>query len=266
MNGGNTVITDSNPSLSAVAPLGVEKGGRFHAYAPMMNENVYTNLWRGPFYGFERAIETMKLTETPRRLKPIDIYYHTYSASKRASLKALHKVYGWALGQPVHPVYASEYIRKALDFNRMSIARDRGTGAWIVRGDGDLRTLRIPAELGTPDLGKSYAVAGHASAAADERYSHLAGGSAELRLDAAAPRLPYLAQANGRLDAWQPAPGGWSAALRAHVPLEFALGSVGGCTVGGDGRPLTPLRRSGDLNHYRLTDAAQSLQVSCRRP
>ncbi len=266
MNGGNTVITDSNPSLSAVAPLGVEKGGRFHTYAPMMNENVYTNLWRGPFYGFERAIETMKRTETPRRLKPIDIYYHTYSASKRASLKALHKVYGWALGQPVHPVYASEYIRKVLDFNRLSIARDRGNGAWIVRGDGELRTLRIPAELGTPDLGKSSAVAGHAAAAAGERYIHLAGGSAELRLDAAPPRLPYLAQANGRLSAWQPAPGGWSAALKAHVPLEFVLGSVGGCTVHGDGRPLTPVRRSGELNHYRLPDAAQSLQVSCRQP
>jgi peptidoglycan/xylan/chitin deacetylase (PgdA/CDA1 family) len=94
MNGGETVITRANPSLTAVAPLGVGRrtahGARlWQTYAPMMNENVYTNLWTGPFYGFARVIETFELTGAPRRLKPIDLYFHTYSASKRASLTAL---------------------------------------------------------------------------------------------------------------------------------------------------------------------------------
>jgi uncharacterized protein (TIGR01370 family) len=266
MNGGNTVIIRSNPSLTAVSALGIEKGGVFQTYAPMMNENVYTNLWRGPFYGYERAIETMELTEKPRRLKPIDIYYHTYSASKRASLKALHKVYGWALAQPVHPVFGSEYIRKALDFNRIAVARDRASGAWIVRGDGALRTLRVPGALGVPDIGGSTAVAGYSPAAGGERYVHLAAGSAELRLRPAGAPQPHLAEANGRIADWQSRPGGWRLGLRAQVPLEFALGAVDGCSVTADGRPLPAGRRSGDLTHYRLPHAAQALQVSCGQP
>jgi hypothetical protein len=266
MNGGNTVITRSNSSLSAVAPLGIEKGGHFQTYAPLMNENVYTNLWRGPFYGYERAIETLELTGAPRRLKPAGIYYHTYSASKRASLRALHKVYGWALAQPLHPVFASEYIRKALDFNGMAIARERDGGAWIVRGTGDLRTLRALAQLGVPDLGRSSAVAGHAPAPGGERYLHLAGASAQLTFAATAPRLPYLAQANGRLADWQTVADGWRAKLEARVPLEFAIGALGQCALLADGRRLAPARREGELSHYRLSDAAQTLQLSCGQP
>ena len=53
-----------------------------------MNENVYTNDWTGPFYGFRDVIDTFRMTGEPRRLKPINLYYHTYSASKVAALKA----------------------------------------------------------------------------------------------------------------------------------------------------------------------------------
>ena len=55
--------------------LGLERDGLFQVFAPNQNENVYTNEWRGPFYGFERVIETFEFTETPRRLKPINIYF-----------------------------------------------------------------------------------------------------------------------------------------------------------------------------------------------
>ena len=121
MNGGDTLITRSNPSLALVAPLGVTKNGHFQVYAPNQNENVYTNNWLGPFYGYERVIETFELTNVPYRLKPIDIYFHTYSASKPASLKALDKVFRWATEQETNPVHASDYIRKVLDFNQLVV-------------------------------------------------------------------------------------------------------------------------------------------------
>lgn len=75
MNGGKTAVTRSEPTLTTVYPLGIEKGGLFQTYAPVTNENVYTNLWHGPFHGFERVIETFEMTDKPRRLKPINIYY-----------------------------------------------------------------------------------------------------------------------------------------------------------------------------------------------
>ena len=128
MNGGETIMSRMRPSLTAVAPLGIPRDAIFQVYAPNQNENMYTNLWTGPFYGYERVIETFQLTDKPLRLKPINIYYHTYSASKPASLKALKKVYDWALSQPVLPLHASAYARKVLDFNEQTLARE---GEWL---------------------------------------------------------------------------------------------------------------------------------------
>ena len=51
-------------------------------------------------------------------------------------------MYGWALARPLHPVFTSEFIAKVQDFDRVAIARE-GLG-WRVRGDGHLRTLRLP--------------------------------------------------------------------------------------------------------------------------
>lgn len=260
MNGGNTVITRSYPSLTAVSPLGLTKGGVFQTYAPVMNENVFTNLWTGPFYGFERVVETFAMTERPRRLKPINIYYHSYSASKRASLNALHKVYAWSLAQSPHLVFASDYIRKARDFNALVIARD-GAG-WRIRGDGELRTLRVPAALGRPDPAASRAVAGHV-AGAEGNYVHLAGGDALLILSAAPAAHPYLRDANARLADWQPADGKLRFALQGHQPLEFSLGGSRACQVSANGKLLAPRRSDGDTLSFRLDDAAATIETRC---
>lgn len=200
MNGGDTYITRSNPSWTAVAPLGVDKGdGLFQVFAPDQNENIYTNLWHGPYYGFSRAIETFELTEKPYRFKPIGIYYHMYSGTKLASLTALRQVYDWAVAQPVMPIYASDYIRKVLDFRTMAVARDGD--AWVVRGNGDLRTVRW-AGPGLPRLADARDVAGYA-AGPGGTYIHLTSGSARFTLNNAAPAQPYVRDASGRLSNWQ---------------------------------------------------------------
>jgi hypothetical protein len=259
MNGGNTAITRGNASLTAVWPLGIRKGGLWHTYAPVMNENVYTNLWHGPFYGYERVIETFELTDKPRRLKPIDIYYHTYSASKLASLKALRKVYDWALNQPTMPVFASEYIRKTLDFQRMVLARS-GDG-WLVRGAGALRTLRVPPELGPPDVAASTGVAGFADAP-EGRYIHLTGSDAHIRFGQAGRAVPYLAEANARLTGWERGADGLQFALDGHAPIEFSLANALGCRVRTDGKPVTA-KSGGALARFKLSHAAAKVKVSC---
>src|SRR6185436_7226346 len=159
LNGGETMVNSSRRSLTRVGPVGIPRGPWYQVYAPVQNENLYTNLWTGPYYGFERVIETFELTDRPLRLKPISLYYHSYSASKRASLAALHKVYQWALARPVMNVYASEYVDRVLDFRSATVARDGD--AWVVRAGQHLRELRAPAELGPPDLEASAGVAGY---------------------------------------------------------------------------------------------------------
>lgn len=146
MNGGNTVISSRRPSLTEVSSMGRPVGRFYQVYAPVQNENVYTNLWRGPFYGFRDVVSTFQLTDHPRRLKPINLYFHFYSGSKIASLKVLQQAFQWALSQDAIPVYASEYIRKVEDFQHLTLAR-RLDGCWQLRGNGSLTTLRL--ESGT---------------------------------------------------------------------------------------------------------------------
>ncbi len=206
MNGGDTVATRRNPTLSLVAPMSIRKDGWLQIYAPNQNENVYTNLWTGPFFGFEQVIETFEITDEPLRIKPINIYYHTYAASKGASITALKRVYDWALARPVHPVFASEYIRKVLDFEDMAIGREvSGARRWRIAGSGQLRNLRLPAGLGENiDLAASESVLGWVAGPGGD-YVHLGGARAWLAL----PEQPRrrragrveVVSANGRLDA-----------------------------------------------------------------
>ena len=56
-----------------------------------------------------RVVDYFRFTDSPRRLKPIGIYYHFYSGTKTAAIKALHDVYAWAREQETFPVWASEY-------------------------------------------------------------------------------------------------------------------------------------------------------------
>lgn len=194
INGGDTTITRSSPSWTEIAALGIDKGpGAYQVFAPNQNENVYTNDWTGPYYGFDRLIETLQMTDTPYRFKPINLYYHMYSGTKLASVKALKTVYDYALSQPVLPVYATEYVAKVLDFRDMAVARDGE--AWIVRGNGDLRELRWMAP-GTPHLADARGVAGYGKAAGGI-YIHLDGGAARFAMstDAQTAQPPYLAEA-----------------------------------------------------------------------
>jgi hypothetical protein len=262
MNGGDTWISKAERSLSLVSPLGIPRGRNFQVYAPNQNENVYTNLWAGPYYGFERVIETFDLTDAPYRLKPIDIYYHVYAASKRASLNALHKVYAWALAQPVFNVYATEYIERVLDFRRMVIARSGER--YLVRGGGALRELRLPAAAGYPDLADSQGVAGY-SDQNGQRYLHLAADQSSFRLSDAPQRLPYLADANGRTGNFTRNGAELTLTLDSHMPLSFALGNAAGCSLYANGLALAAPPPSGGLSRYELKqNGTTTLTLRCR--
>jgi polysaccharide biosynthesis protein PelA len=229
LNGGDTLITKSYPSWTAIAPLGVMKGGYYQVFAPNQNEELYTALWQGPFYGFTRVLETFAMTDQPIRFKPIDIYYHMFSGTKYASVKALREVFDTVLQQPVTPVFTSEYARKVLDFLDASITRDGER--WIVRDGGQLRTVRL-APGRVPDLSSATGVAGYLPGPGGT-YVHLTGGAASFAVidQSKAPRMPYLADANGVIDNFTRTHSGFSFDLRARVAPQFRLANTGACRV-----------------------------------
>lgn len=262
MNGGDTDATRSHPTLTQVEGLGIDRGGLFQVFAPNQNENVYTNLWRGPFYGFERVIETFEFTETPRRLKPINIYFHTYLTTKAAGMRSLDKVFAYALAQETTPVFASDYARKVQDFANVSVART-ATG-WRLRGLEHMHTVRSPASLGFPEVRASESVAGFRQRG-DEVYVHLSGSSAELRLAPTETAGVRLVSANARVESAQQTPSGYRWNLIGHVPLEFTLADADKCTVKAGGRELVATRSADGFSHYKIAShAARPLEATCR--
>lgn len=237
VNGGNTTITEETRSLTEIAPIGCPIEGNYQVYTPVQNESVYTNLWTGPFYGYKRVIETFRLTDWPYRKKPISLYYHFYSGSKVASLKALESVYLWALSQHPFPIWLSEYAVKASDFNSVTLAR-RLDGAWEIDGLENIRTLRLDPMLGWPDLEKSEGVIGVRDIA-QGRYVSVIGGRIRLTLTDHPPRGPYLEAANGSVVQWTRQDRGVGFRIRGHVPVrvQFA-GTSGACRVKAGGLPI----------------------------
>ena len=159
LNGDNAEEPGPVQTLAGVPSFVRPVGDRLQFYAPAQNENVYTNLWHGPYYGFRRVIDYFRFTDLPRRLKPIGIYYHFYSGTKAASVSALHEVYAWALAQETFPLWVSELVERVKGFEHAALAR-RLDGTWLLRDFGALRTVRLPAALGWPDLERSPDVAG----------------------------------------------------------------------------------------------------------
>ena len=231
MNGGFTTISKAEPSLTLVAPIGIMKGDYYQVYAPMQNENVYTNLWNGPYYGFERVIETFEMTDKPLRFKPVNIYYHAYIASKRASIASLHKVYGWAeeqiKQQKLHPVYASEYAERVLDWRRATVAR---TDAGLeLRGGQYLRQWRVDAKTDMPVISAATGIAGQVLHE-QTRFFNATKSVASYTIQRGANSF-FLESANAKLLSWETSDTatGKLQTLRfdGHLPLHARLAAPG---------------------------------------
>lgn len=262
MNGGDTLATRSRPSLTSVEGLGLERGGLFQVFAPNQNENVYTNNWTGPYYGYERVIETFEFTERPRRIKPVDVYFHAYLTTRAAGLRSIEKVFDWALAQELTPVHASDYARKVEAFGAVTVART--AEGWRIRGAGPLRTLRAPAELGQPDLVASRSVAGF-NQHGGETYVHLGGESAELAFTTRAEGTPRLVSANATVESAERTANGYRWTLVGQVPLRITLAQTERCRIRAAGRDLVPSRGRDGHFHYQLNShAARPLEAICR--
>lgn len=99
----------------------------------MINENVYTNLWTGPYYGFRGVQETFALTDSPRRLRGFHLYYHFYSGTKQASIRVMKQTYQAMVDSQPLSLWMSDYIQRVEGLYRASLAK-RSDGAWLVRG------------------------------------------------------------------------------------------------------------------------------------
>lgn len=235
VNGGVTMLTRANPSLTGLYPLLRPTAGGLQVYAPIINENVYTNLWRGPFYGFKGVLETFDLTDSPRRLRGQHLYYHFYSATKQASIAVMHGIYKQMAAQQPFSLWMSDYVQRVHGLYTASLAR-RADGAWQIRGLDGLRTLRLDPQLGWPDLAASDGVAGVRDLP-QGRYVHLSKAQAVLALRTDRDPAPALEQANLPLLAWEYlTPQRVRFSFAGEFALSFSVRASGACEVEHAGR------------------------------
>ncbi|ASJ70565.1 endo alpha-1,4 polygalactosaminidase [Granulosicoccus antarcticus] len=223
LNGGLTYITNARNTMTLVSPMARPVGKYLQVYAPIMNENMYTNDWLGPFDGFKRAIETFTLTETPRRLKPLNIYYHFYSGTKIAAIKALEAVYDWSTAQDIYPIHVSDYSRKVPDFRNAGVARYLD-GRWKLSGLGEVRSIRMLGKGMWPELQGSAGLAG-ARQLHDGVYVHTNGASqVSFSLSDKPPKAVHLVSSNGRVLRWDERGEALTLRISAEMPVVVELG------------------------------------------
>lgn len=159
MNGGDTIYDDVENSYTSVAPLYRWVENRIQFHCGQANENILTNLWTKPIFGFKGIITTMERTGFPRRIKPVDIYYHFYCGQYQASLKALQDVYSWVLQQDFAYLFTSDYLHMAQGYLQARIYQETPE-RYVIEDYGKCLSLRFDSELRVPDLALSENVLG----------------------------------------------------------------------------------------------------------
>lgn len=160
LNGGSVRKDAEAPSYCNVSPLARKVGSHLQIYSSANDENAYTFDWTGRFYGFKYVTETFQNTETPLRIKPLNLFFHTYSAQKEASLNALKDNLAYIKKEPLIAVWPSRYAAAADGFFSLTIDQLAPLQWRFFNRDG-LQTIRFDNPNMSVDYKKSKGIVGH---------------------------------------------------------------------------------------------------------
>lgn len=204
LNGGDPVMSGEFPSYMHLAPP-IHRVGRLRQYFTSgPNEYILTEEWQPPYHRWRNLIDIFQRTEAPRRVVPMNVYYHFYVVEKPPSLAAMHDVMRSVLDRRPAPLFVSEYIDVVRDFETMRLGRidpvsDEG---WRVLNSGYARTIRFDRWDRHLDLERSRGVIGYRRAPEQKAlYIHLdESHDHTVVLTATPPTRPYLSYATSYLE------------------------------------------------------------------
>ncbi|MHB1606535.1 MAG: polysaccharide deacetylase family protein [Leptospirales bacterium] len=202
MNGSDTQFDAETPSYLFVFPYYRKVGPYIQFFNSDANEYILTHDWKGPFFAYANILETFAHTESPRRVDPINVYFHFYIAQKEASLHSLEQVLDWVTRQQIAPLFSSEFVRVEEGYinTRIHQISDGSRSGWRFSRYGRDTTIRFDHASGLyPDFKRSRGILG---------YRHQQGSlylllalrpSATLFLTSKRPSVPFLHSATGYL-------------------------------------------------------------------
>jgi hypothetical protein len=222
-------------------------------------------------YPYARVRETLEYTGSPRRLKPILLDYHASVAGSPGGAATLEQLYAWLATQEVYPLAVSEYGARVRAFREQVLLRHLD-GSFSTRGGEALRTLRVPVELGFPDLAASPAVASVQRGVHGQYVSFKPGQERHLTLTPDAPLLPHVVQASGAVERFNILDASAERLrieleIRGHGALSFEIAGLpplARCELGLPGRAVhANVGISGRLSVQLRQDNARGV-LSCR--
>jgi polysaccharide biosynthesis protein PelA len=160
LNGGDSRIDADYPSISYLSPIARSVGAERQIYAADANDYIFITDGGGREHGFLNLDTTISATENPRRLKPIDVYYHMFAGERPAQLAGVKHHLDAGRQALVTPIAASHYAAIADGFFSTQIT-SLGESSWLIQNRGALQTLRFDDAAGLAvDLGRSVGVLG----------------------------------------------------------------------------------------------------------
>jgi hypothetical protein len=160
MNGGDSRIDADYPSISYLSPVAREVGEERQIYAGHANDFLYVTDGTGRDHGYLHLQATIERSETPLRLKPVNVYYHMFAGERAAQLAAVRKHLDTARESTWTPIAASHYAAIADGFFSTEITA-LDDMSWRIRNRGALETLRFDDAAGlTVDFARSVGVLG----------------------------------------------------------------------------------------------------------
>lgn len=219
MNGGDSRMDELYKTYSHLSGLYRQQGPYLHVYSPNANENIYTDLWSPPYSGFKEVIKTFEKTESPLRIKPVNVYFHYYSGQFFSSVKSLQDIYTWVGKQDLIPVHATDYIRSVLGFHGLQIEK-KSFQEFVIKDHGNLKTLRLNQKNLLPDYRDSKNVIGH-QVFQNKLYVFLGPEkNAYLKLTSKLSDSPFLVSSNGTLQEVARDKKAVTYKFHSHLPLK----------------------------------------------
>lgn len=222
INGGNNRFDEECFSYCCLGPIGRKPGGQQQIYASMNNENEYTFDWSDRFFGFRYLVNTIKNSGTPRRIKPINVYYHFYSGEKVSSLDAVKINLDFVKEQEVIPIWTSRFLEVANGFFTLKLD-ELAPRRWKISNRQGLGTIRFePPIEHEVDFSNSVGVIGQRKSLGC-LYVTLdqAVDTPILQLASRSPSLSYLVDSSWEIDQFE----------RSATTLRFHAAGWGVCKM-----------------------------------
>ncbi len=204
LNGGDPIMDGQFPSYLHLVPPIHRVGKQTQYFTSASNEYILTEEWKPPYHRWANVIDTFKRSGTPRRLIPINVYYHFYVAEKKPAMVATQKIFDWVLSQKTAPLWTTQYVDVVRDFAAARLGRVAGSPeVWRVINGGFCRTVRFDRVDRHVDMSRSKGVLGYSRhPTLGAMYVHLdEGHDHTIALTSKVPRQPYLRRASAYLRA-----------------------------------------------------------------